>query len=67
MGVYAPYLRLGDIEDHGSGDVRAFAGSGSDRKFLGSYESRAAARAAVLAVVRVMVIGEASPDDGSQT
>lgn len=55
MGVYAPYLRLGDIEDHGSGDVRAFAGSGPDRKFLGRFESRELARRVILGCVRVFV------------
>lgn len=52
MVVYYGMRALGEIEDHGSGDVRAWVGTGSDRVALGTYPDRRTAMRAVSAADR---------------
>lgn len=47
LGVYWGTRLEGELEDHGPGEVRAFVGTGPDRKPLGSYPDRRSAMRAV--------------------
>jgi hypothetical protein len=47
MTVYDGTSALGEIEDHGKNDIRAWLGTGEDRSPLGSYPDRKAAMKAV--------------------
>jgi hypothetical protein len=47
MTVYDGTRGLGEIEDHGRNDVRAWLGIGDERVSLGTYVDRKAAMAAV--------------------
>jgi hypothetical protein len=47
MSVYDGTTSLGEIEDHGPGDVRAFVGIGDERKPIGAYPDRRTAMRAV--------------------
>jgi hypothetical protein len=52
MAVYDGTSALGEIEDHGSGDVRAWIGVGDERKAIGTFPTRRDAMRAVSEAVR---------------
>jgi hypothetical protein len=47
MTVYDHLTPLGELEDHGKNDIRAWLGTGDDRMPLGSFRDRKAAMRAV--------------------
>jgi hypothetical protein len=53
LTVYDGTRALGEIEDHFREGVRAFLGTGDERKPLGTYPDRKAAMRAVSAAVKV--------------
>jgi hypothetical protein len=51
MVVYNGTIAEGELEDCGPGDVRAWLGTGPDRKALGAYPDRRSAMRAVAQAV----------------
>jgi hypothetical protein len=47
MTVYDGMRGLGEIEDHGRNDIRAWVGIGDERRAIGAYPDRKAAMRAV--------------------
>lgn len=52
LTVYDGTCALGEIEDHGPHDIRAWLGIGDDRTALGAYPDRKAAMRAVSEAAR---------------
>jgi hypothetical protein len=47
LAVYNGTLGLGEIEDHGPGDVRAWLGIGAGRTAIGTFDDRKTAMRAI--------------------
>jgi hypothetical protein len=59
LAVYDGTRALGEIEDYGHGDVRAWVGVGDERKAIGTYPDRKAAMRGISEAVQKKGTAEA--------